>query len=173
VQLKQPDFARRVAGFLSEARLEPQYLDLEITESVLIDSFEDSLPVLEELNELGVRLSLDDFGTGYSSLSYLKRLPIRTVKIDKSFVQDLANNRIQTELAEAIIALAHKIGLGVVAEGVEREEQGEWLKKRGCDCLQGYWFARPMGEEQLRQYMSEQPSAVLASPERPSAERFA
>ncbi|WP_347337651.1 EAL domain-containing protein, partial [Pseudomonas nitroreducens] len=124
-------------------------LILEITESVAMDDIEASLRVFDLLDDIGVQLSIDDFGTGYSSLSYLRRLPARQLKIDRSFVRDLDSSPDAQAIVEAVVHLAHALGLKVVAEGVETPEQAAILTRLQCDELQGYLYARPMPERDL------------------------
>ena len=133
-----------VRAALAESGLEPQYLELEITEAMVIDDIEQSIEKLHQLKQLGVRLAIDDFGTGYSSLSYLKRLPVHRLKIDQTFVRDLSSDPDDAAIAEAIINLGHTMGLMVIAEGVETEDQIAYLKTKGCDELQGYYFSPPV-----------------------------
>ena len=128
---------------LAETGLDAGSLDLEITESVLMDQSETGIRTLRRLRALGVRLVLDDFGTGYSSLSYLKHLPLDTIKIDRSFVAGI-EEQADRSIVEAVVALAHGLGIGVVAEGIETERQAERLLELGCDLGQGYLFSRPV-----------------------------
>jgi diguanylate cyclase (GGDEF)-like protein/PAS domain S-box-containing protein len=143
-QFAQPDLAALVAAILTETGLDPSCLELEITESVLMDESDAGIRSLGVLRELGVRLVLDDFGTGYSSLSYLKHLPLDTIKIDRSFVTELTQDGANLPIVEAVISLAHGLGIGVVAEGIETEEQLTRLRQLGCDRGQGFYFARPL-----------------------------
>ena len=122
------------------AGLSPAALELEITESTILNEEDGTLDALKELNEMGISLAVDDFGTGYSSLSYLQKFPIDRVKIDRSFVNDLSTD-IGQSLVGAIISMAHSLEIGVVAEGVETREQAEFLRERGCDELQGFLFS--------------------------------
>jgi diguanylate cyclase (GGDEF)-like protein len=134
-----------VAAILDHAGLDPGLLELEITESVVMDQSEASIERLRALQALGVRLVLDDFGTGYSSLSYLRRLPLDTIKIDRSFVSELGgDDPADGPIVQAVIALAHGLGIDVVAEGIETATQLEALRDLACDRGQGYWFARPL-----------------------------
>jgi diguanylate cyclase (GGDEF)-like protein len=142
-QFVQPDLVEEVAGILTMTGMEPGELELEITESVLMDQSEGGVRTLRRLRELGVRLVLDDFGTGYSSLSYLKHLPLDTIKIDRSFVVGL-DGKADRSIVEAVLALAHGLGIGVVAEGIETETQRGQLVALGCDLGQGYLFSRPV-----------------------------
>ena len=146
IQLIQSDFAENISKILTEFKLSPELLELEITESVFIDSYEIIRKNIEVLRSIGVKFALDDFGKGYSSLSYLKQLPINTLKIDKSFVEDI-NNPVDSSLVENIIVIGHKMELSVVAEGVEIEEQAEYLRMFKCDKIQGYLYSRPIPKE--------------------------
>jgi EAL domain-containing protein (putative c-di-GMP-specific phosphodiesterase class I) len=131
---------------LRESGLDPRLLEMELTESLVMQDTDAAIRVLTGLREIGVELSVDDFGTGYSSLSYLTRLPISALKIDQSFVHEVkgAGRPEEGIVAQAIILLGHNLKLKVVAEGVETDAQFEFLKKHGCDEVQGYRFARPM-----------------------------
>nr|WP_246264605.1 EAL domain-containing protein [Aromatoleum toluvorans] len=133
-----------VARVLAETGLDPCYLELEITESSLMECAPESVEVLRKLRELGVQLSIDDFGTGYSAMSYLKRLPVATLKIDRSFVSDIAHDADSAAIVRAIVAVAHSLNLKVVAEGVETVEQLENLRAHGCDEVQGFVVGRPL-----------------------------
>jgi EAL domain-containing protein (putative c-di-GMP-specific phosphodiesterase class I) len=124
-------------------------LDLELTESVIMRDAQENVRRLRELTALGIRLAIDDFGTGYSSLGYLKSFPIASLKIDRSFIRDIERDPNSAALAQAIIALATKLKLKVVAEGVETREQVELLRSFACDELQGYVFSRPLPAEEL------------------------
>lgn len=143
-QFRQDSFVQVVAEVLQETGLEARYLEIELTESAVMHDAEQFIAMLGELNDLGVQISLDDFGTGYSSLSYLKRLPVDRLKVDRSFVQDIATDADDATIVRTIIALGHNLGLKVVAEGVETEQQLEFLRTNHCDELQGYYFAMPM-----------------------------
>lgn len=143
LQFNQPDLAKHVASFLQSSGLTAERLELELTESAIMTDAETNIAKLRELKELGVALAVDDFGTGYSSLSYLKRFPIDTLKIDKSFVSDMASAD-GTAIVDAIIALATTLKLQVVAEGVEELGQAQYLVARGCHLLQGFYFSRPV-----------------------------
>ena len=142
-QFMQADLVGDVADVLAETGLDAGSLDIEITESVLMDQSETGIRTLRRLRALGVRLVLDDFGTGYSSLSYLKHLPLDTIKIDRSFVAGI-EEKADRSIVQAVVALAHGLGIGVVAEGIETERQAERLLALGCDLGQGYLFSRPV-----------------------------
>ncbi len=133
--------------------LEPQYLELEITESLLMYEVEDTTQLLHRLNSLGVALAVDDFGTGYSSLSYLKRFPIDHLKIDRSFVRDVINDPDDASITAAIVAMAHNLKLKVVAEGVENDDQARFLRGLGCEYAQGYLFAQPLAADEMEAFM--------------------
>ncbi|HHU71419.1 MAG TPA: EAL domain-containing protein [Clostridiales bacterium] len=144
VQLNQPDFVELLSGILEETKLPPKYLEIEITESTLVSSITDATLLLTTLQELGIKISLDDFGTGYSSLNYLTKLPINTLKIDKSFIDNICSSSKDTHIAETIIQLAHSLNIQVVAEGVEDMNQLALLKRQKCDIIQGFIFSEPL-----------------------------
>jgi EAL domain-containing protein (putative c-di-GMP-specific phosphodiesterase class I) len=152
-QFVQPDLVDQVAAILAESGLDPKGLELEITESVLMDQSEGGVGTLGRLRDLGVRLVLDDFGTGYSSLSYLKHLPLDTIKIDQSFVAGLAGDT-DRSIIEAVVALARGLHMGVVAEGIETEAQFDILRKMGCDVGQGYLFCGPIPANEAARLLS-------------------
>jgi len=146
LQFRQPDFSNVVLGIMKENGLDPalKSIELELTESLLMNNVPGTLETLNTLHEAGIRFSIDDFGTGYSSLSYLKRFPISSLKIDQSFVRDLSEDRDDEAIVSAIIALGHSLGLGVIAEGVETTAQLARLREMGCDEMQGFLFSRPV-----------------------------
>ncbi len=147
-QLRQPEMAQIVRDALAATGCEPGRLELEVTESLFVDPSETKMRLcLNRLAEMGVRLAIDDFGTGYSSLSYLKRLPVDKIKIDKSFLIDVGKNSVDEELVRAIIGLAKTLGKDVLAEGVEESAQRQFLVREGCDQAQGFYFAKPMPEQ--------------------------
>jgi EAL domain-containing protein (putative c-di-GMP-specific phosphodiesterase class I) len=141
---QSPKFVQKVEDFARSFGVEPELLELEITETLLMQDLKQAIPALELLSELGVRLSVDDFGTGYSSLSYLRKLPIDTLKIDRSFVRELYEGSDDEAIVSAIAALARALNLRVIAEGVETAAQANLLKVHGCFLMQGYWFSRPL-----------------------------
>jgi diguanylate cyclase (GGDEF)-like protein/PAS domain S-box-containing protein len=149
LQIVQPDFAQQVAAILQRTGVDSSALTLEITESVLMRDAEETMEVLRALKQLGVQLSVDDFGTGYSSLSYLKRFPVDVLKIDRSFVDGLADDPDDVAIVQAILALAASLGMSVVAEGVETRAQLEVLKGLGCTRAQGFAFSRPVAAADL------------------------
>ncbi|MBA4111704.1 MAG: bifunctional diguanylate cyclase/phosphodiesterase [Leptothrix sp. (in: Bacteria)] len=152
-QLREHDLEDRIRETLARHALPADMLILEITESVAMDDIEASLKVFDMLDRIGVKLSIDDFGTGYSSLSYLRRLPARQLKIDRSFVRDLDHSADAQAIVEAVVRLSHALGMTVVAEGVETEGQRQVLAKLACDELQGFLFAKPMADSDLRTWM--------------------
>jgi diguanylate cyclase (GGDEF)-like protein/PAS domain S-box-containing protein len=148
-QLQHSNLVRIVESVLRQTELPPHLLHLEITEGVALQDFERSVSVLRALRQLGVEMAIDDFGTGYSSLTYLKRLPVDAVKIDQSFIHDLTTDSSDAAIAAAIIAMAHSIGLRVIAEGIETEEQFEFLRVHGCDEMQGFLRGYPVPAAEL------------------------
>ncbi|MDD2539735.1 MAG: EAL domain-containing protein [Desulfuromonadaceae bacterium] len=154
-QLRDKAFVPLVMQTLAETGLEPQYLELELTESALMGDGSDTVCKLLRLKDLGIGISVDDFGTGYSSLSYLKHLPIDTIKIDRSFVRDIVNDPDDAAIVDAIVAMAHALKLNVIAEGVETREQLEFLRQRKCQQAQGYYFARPLDPQQFEAFIAQ------------------
>jgi diguanylate cyclase (GGDEF)-like protein len=152
-QFKQRNLLETVQSALRSADLEPRFLELELTESAVMHDAEESARILAQFSRLGVHISIDDFGTGYSSLSYLKRFPLDKLKIDRSFIRDVATNPDDAAIVRAIISLAHSLKLKVIAEGVETPQQLEFLQSLGCDQYQGYHFSRPMDAERLEAWM--------------------
>ncbi len=148
-QLGDPQFLEQVMDILRAEKLPADLLEIELTETVLMENMEAGAHTLHRLSQLGIHLAIDDFGTGYSSLAYLRQLPMRRLKIDRSFVRDLPAQEHSRTIVTAIVALAHGLGLEVTAEGVETLEQAEYLVEQGCDVLQGYAFARPMPVQQF------------------------
>lgn len=144
IQYRKPDFVSNLMKVLKKYDVDPRYIELEITETVLIKDFVDVVKQLKILKEYGIKISLDDFGTGFSSLSYLKGLPIDTLKIDKSFVDTVLEDHSTKVITEAIVSMVKKLGYETVAEGVETEEQYEYLKNIECDNIQGYLLGKPM-----------------------------
>ena len=148
-QFAHESLLQDVARVLNQTGLDPAWLELEITEGMVMRDPEHAVTLLRGLKAMGIHLSIDDFGTGYSSLSYLKRFPLDSVKIDRSFIQDLPGDGDDAAITQAIIAMAHSLRLGVIAEGVETEEQLQFLRANGCDEMQGYHFSRPLPEDQF------------------------
>jgi len=162
--LLDPLFPAYVAAALAAAGASPSALRFEITESVLLAEPERSLTTLSELRRIGVRFALDDFGTGYSSLSYLNKLPLQEVKIDRSFVQDVCSiDGSSSTIVQATVDLGHRLGFEVVAEGVETQCEWDRLVELGCDIVQGFHVARPMGAAEVTAWLSTMARAPLAS----------
>jgi diguanylate cyclase (GGDEF)-like protein len=158
-QLLQKNFADTVEAALQDTGLPPHLLELEITESTLMEQASDTLQALHRLRALGVRLSIDDFGTGYSSLSYLKRFPVDIIKIDRSFVRDVPQDADDAAIIAGIIALAHSLRLEVVAEGVETQAQLDYLKEQFCDLLQGYYLSAAVPAPEFAELVRKRESA--------------
>jgi len=148
-QFRNKDFVERITAILQETGMPPDSLNLEITESVLMDEFREIEEKLFRLSDMGIRMTIDDFGTGYSSLSYLRRFPVRTLKIDKSFIFDLMTDPNEAKLVEAIVAMGRSLGLEVIAEGVEETEQMDFLRRLGCDMGQGFLISEPVPADQF------------------------
>jgi diguanylate cyclase (GGDEF)-like protein/PAS domain S-box-containing protein len=164
VQFRQRGFCELIRQVLHDVGLAPRYLELELTETLLLSSAEVTLSVLQELKAMGLSLAIDDFGTGYSSLSYLKRFPVSKLKIDRSFVRDIAVNPDDAAIATAIISMAKSLRLKVIAEGVENESQMSFLRTHQCDEIQGYYFSKPLTvdkvSDKLRNTLIQQASAA-------------
>ena len=152
-QFRQKDLVEMIALVLQETGLEPAHLDIELTESMVMHNVESAVITLGKLRDMGIKLSIDDFGTGYSSLNYLKRFPINVLKIDQSFVRDIACDADDAAIARSIIALAHSLKLKVIAEGVETEAQLNYLALHHCDVIQGYYFSRPLSATACEQFL--------------------
>jgi EAL domain-containing protein (putative c-di-GMP-specific phosphodiesterase class I) len=146
---------------LHDCEIDPGPLELELTESMLVDDVEAAIKTIAALKGMGIRLSLDVFGTGYSSLSYLKRFPIDTLKIGKSFVREIPTDQRGSAVADSIVTLGHRLALGVLAEGVETAEQLSMLYDSGCDMVQGYLFCRPLPAEQISTLLRKPPMDFL------------
>jgi EAL domain-containing protein (putative c-di-GMP-specific phosphodiesterase class I) len=165
VEFSRPGFVARVREVLAETGMDPHRLELEITETALMQSLPDLVARLGDISAMGVRLALDDFGTGYSSLGYLKRLPLHRVKIDRSFVNDLPGDKEGAAIVRATLSMAHALGLQVVAEGVELREQHDFLRTAGCDHIQGWLVSRPMDPAAFEAWWRQRvgPSGVVVS----------
>jgi diguanylate cyclase (GGDEF)-like protein len=156
-QLQQADLHRCIERIVSGSGVDPRLIELEITESMLMRNPEHAIGILRYLKNLGMCLSMDDFGTGYSSLSYLKRFPVDRLKIDRSFVRDIASDRDDAAISQSIIAMGHSLDLKVTAEGVETAEQLAFLKKASCDEAQGYYFSKPISAEEIPRLVARAP----------------
>ena len=148
-QLRQPTLGEFVTKTLGESGLEARNLELEITEGIMMGDNQAAMRFLNEMHELGVQLSIDDFGTGFSSLNYLKKLPVNKLKIDQSFIRDLAADSSDKAIVRTIIAMAQGLNLDVIAEGVETDEQRQTLRDKGCTNYQGFLFGKPVPIEQF------------------------
>jgi EAL domain-containing protein (putative c-di-GMP-specific phosphodiesterase class I) len=162
-QLREPDWSERVAAALADADLEPGRLEIELTESMIMENVASATDHMNALHAMGVGISIDDFGTGYSSLGSLKNFPITRLKIDKSFVWAL-DHKGDAAIVEAIVSLAHKLELQVLAEGVETTAQREFLRAIGCDAMQGYLFSKPVAAEAIESLLSDA-SATASMPD--------
>lgn len=156
IQFQQEDLVGSIERMLNESGVTPDRLELELTESVVMQDARKADNILSRLSRLGIKLAIDDFGTGYSSLSYLKRFDVDRLKIDQSFVRDMTNNYDDAEIARAIINLGHTLGLEIVSEGVETKEQLELLKQQGCDVIQGYLISRPMPASEIPVFLKKE-----------------
>jgi EAL domain-containing protein (putative c-di-GMP-specific phosphodiesterase class I) len=163
-QFLSPDLVAQVRGALQESALPPHLLELEITETSAMQSAESTVTTLRELKALGVRVAIDDFGVGHSSLGYLKRLPIDSLKIDRSFVRDITTDPDDAAIATAVIALAHTLKLAVVAEGVETTEQLAFLRDRRCDRMQGCLLSPPLPAEPCLRFLDRVLEGPVAPP---------
>lgn len=153
VQFQNPDLPTLISEILSEEQLPPEYLELELTESVAMGEPQRAIEIMDNLHSRGVRMSIDDFGTGYSSLSYLKKFKIYKLKIDQSFVRDIAIDADDRAIVKTIVQMAHSVGLITIAEGVETSAQWEFLSQNGCDEVQGYLFSRPLPTDQIPEFV--------------------
>jgi EAL domain-containing protein (putative c-di-GMP-specific phosphodiesterase class I) len=155
-QFRQEDLAERVGSIVRASGLPPQRLELEITESMVMRDPDAAADAMKRLRAMGIRLAMDDFGTGYSSLGVLKRFPIQSLKVDRSFVRDLPHNGDDVAITRAVIAMAHSLRMDVVAEGVEHQGQFDALRREGCDQFQGYFCKPPLSENDLIRYFDEE-----------------
>ena len=160
-QFADNNLVEKISNILSETGLNPAKLELEITESIIMKDVKESVKKLIKLKKLGVKFSIDDFGTGYSSLSYLKEFPIGTLKIDRSFVDQVPTDKNDTAIVKAIIDLAHNLNLNVIAEGVENPEHLQFLEQNDCDRIQGYYFGRPMSKQEIIKFLNDEPWKIV------------
>jgi EAL domain-containing protein (putative c-di-GMP-specific phosphodiesterase class I) len=154
-QLKQKELIHVVGQALKETGVDPCWLELELTESSIMQSSEDPRAILDRLKSLGIQLSIDDFGTGYSSLSRLKRFPVDTLKVDRSFVKDIPSDAGNIAITQAMIAMAKGLKMKVIAEGVQTREQLQFLREQGCDWMQGYIFSPPVPADEMTRLLAE------------------
>ena len=155
IQLVRTDMASVIKSALDATGLNPAYLEIELTESLLLQNVEEGIAILHALKNLGLHVSIDDFGTGFSSLSYLKRLPVDKLKIDQSFIKDLTTDPGDAAIVTSMITLAHNLDLTVVAEGVETGEQLGFLRAERCDEIQGYLISRPLTALAFSEWITE------------------
>ena len=160
LQFRQPDLVEQIENVLTETGLSPEYLELEVTESLVMDNPEAAADFLKRLKKMGIRLAMDDFGTGYSSLGYLRRFPFDVLKIDKSFVQNIISEPDDALIATTVIVMAHSLGLQVIAEGVEDESQMRYLRTHLCDEMQGYLFSRPLPVDEMAALLRNPPDLL-------------
>ncbi len=160
-QFRQKDLIDVIGESLETSGLQPAHLELEITESAIMQDTEGAVLMLKALRQMQIRIAIDDFGTGYSSLSYLKRFPLNVLKIDQSFIRDITKNRQDASITTAIIALAQSLGLEVIAEGVETREHLQFLSDKGCNLMQGYFFSRPVPADEFQRLLQEHSSKEL------------
>jgi len=156
IQFMQKNLGLKIAQSLNSTQLNPEYLELEITESIMMRNIDETITTILELTDMGIAISVDDFGTGYSSLAYLKKFPLKALKIDKSFVSDIPEDKDDMMITSAIISMAKSLGLKVVAEGVEKKEQIHFLKEQHCDLMQGYYFSHPLPAPEFAQLLKKQ-----------------
>lgn len=161
-QFRDPHLEQTISEVLAESGLSPEFLELEVTESMLMDDIEKVIEQLSRIKATGVTITIDDFGSGYSSLSYLKRLPVDILKVDRQFVQDIPDDISDMEITSAVIAVAHKLNLKVIAEGVEDIDQRDFLVINKCDFAQGYFYSKPLTFEELYQYLQESKLRAIA-----------
>jgi EAL domain-containing protein (putative c-di-GMP-specific phosphodiesterase class I) len=152
-QFAEKDWVARVAESLKQSGMEACYLELELTESLVMQDLQGAIATMKELRALGVHLSIDDFGTGYSSLASLKTFPVARLKIDKTFITDLMNDESDRAVTSAVISLGQKLNMRVIAEGVETEGQMTFLRENNCDEMQGYLFSRPVPADEIGKFI--------------------
>jgi len=154
-QLQQKDFIHFLTGIITKTGCREEWIELEVTEDQIMMNPEEAIEILREISHIGVKIAIDDFGTGYSSLSYLKKLPINKLKIDQSFVRDLPNDDEDSAITKAIIALAQSLNLEIIAEGVETQEQKDFLVQNGCENIQGYFYSKPLPVDKMKTVLIE------------------
>ncbi|MBE9200238.1 MULTISPECIES: EAL domain-containing response regulator [unclassified Nodularia (in: cyanobacteria)] len=153
IEFNHPDFIKKIIEFIHINDLEPKYLELELTESMIMQNAHGAIATMSELQNLGVRIAIDDFGTGYSSLIYLKNLPINTLKIDRYFIHNVDQDPQKSAISKALIEMAHNLNLQVIAEGVETESELSFLRENNCDAMQGFLFSRPLPAAELENFL--------------------
>ncbi len=153
LEFNQPDFIQKLVNFIDVNELEPHYLEIELTESMIMQDVNSAIATMSKLQSLGVKIAIDDFGTGYSSLIYLKNLPINTLKIDRYFIHNVANDLQKSAITKALIQMAHNLNLDVVAEGVETEAELGFLRQHNCNSMQGFLFSRPLPATEFENFL--------------------
>jgi EAL domain-containing protein (putative c-di-GMP-specific phosphodiesterase class I)/FixJ family two-component response regulator len=153
IEINQADLIRKITAFLQENNIEPQYLEIELTESIIMEDINGAIATMNKLQSLGVKITIDDFGTGYSSLVYLKNLPINALKIDRYFIHNIAIDNQKSAITKALIEMAHNLNMQVVAEGVETEEELNFLREHHCDAMQGFLFSRPLPAAEFENFL--------------------
>ncbi|MBD2593132.1 EAL domain-containing response regulator [Nostoc spongiaeforme FACHB-130] len=153
MEFNHPDLLKKITDFLQINHLEPQYLEIELTESMIMQDINSAIATMNKLQALGLKIAIDDFGTGYSSLIYLKNLPINTLKIDRYFIHNVAVDRQKSAITKALIEMAHNLNMQVVAEGVETEEELHFLRDAHCDYMQGFLFSRPLPAPEFENFL--------------------
>ncbi|MBH8552998.1 EAL domain-containing response regulator [Nostocaceae cyanobacterium CENA357] len=153
IEFNEPDCIQKIVGFLKNNNLEPQYLEVELTESMIMQDVNSAIATMNKLQSLGVRIAIDDFGTGYSSLIYLKNLPVNTLKIDRYFIHNVAQDPQKSAITKALIEMAHNLNMQVVAEGVETEAELSFLRQKNCDAMQGFLFSRPLPAAEFENFL--------------------
>jgi EAL domain-containing protein (putative c-di-GMP-specific phosphodiesterase class I) len=152
-QLKAKNFIQMIQKNIEQYNFDPSLLGLEVTEGYVMQNPEEAIVKLNKLSDLGIKIAIDDFGTGYSSLSYLKKLPVKTLKIDQSFIRDIPEDEEDEAIVKAIIVLANSLNMEVIAEGVENEKQLTFLLQNHCNNIQGYYYAKPMPADEMKAYI--------------------
>jgi len=171
LQFRQKDLIKFIDNTLAETGLSPNNLELEITEGTLMENADYAIDLMNQLRSRGIHLAIDDFGTGFSSLSYLRRFPVTSLKVDRSFVIDMANREDDRTIVASIVGLAHHLGMKVVAEGVENNEQMMSLKGMGCEEMQGYLFSKPLAPGIFEQFLREKPNLFVPKPAEPVSKK--
>ena len=161
-QFAEPNFASTVKQIINKSEIDPRFLELEVTEGALISNIDEAIEKMLILKELGIKFSIDDFGTGYSSLTYLKKLPIDIIKIDQSFIRNMHRDKDDKVLTHTIIQMSQNLGLGLIAEGVEKIEHLNFLKEEGCESYQGYFFSKPVPFDEFKKLLFVKKEADLS-----------
>ncbi len=153
IEFNQPDFINKIVSFITINNLQPDDLELELTESMIMQDVNSAIATMSKLQSLGIKIAIDDFGTGYSSLIYLKNLPINTLKIDRYFIHNVANDPQKSAITKALIQMGHNLNLNVIAEGVETEAELAFLRQHNCNSMQGFLFSRPLPAAEFENFL--------------------